>query len=50
MKECPVCGNRDIYVDQNGNAQCLRCGYTKRRVQRPEYGKRIFYIKKIGGR
>jgi len=37
MKECRVCGSRDIYVSKNGVAVCLKCGSKQFGVQRPDY-------------
>ena len=45
MKECRFCGSKDIYVNKNGVAVCLKCGNKQFGVQRPNYGKQI-YIKR----
>ncbi len=46
MRECPICGSKDIYVSKNGVAVCLKCGHKKFGVDRPNYGKHIVYIEK----
>ncbi|GEM_PF-6987321 len=46
MKECPACGSKEIYVNIKGYVQCLRCGFSRYGVERPNYGKKTVYIKK----
>lgn len=48
MKECKICGSKDIYTTKNGVALCLNCANKKYGVQRPDYGRRIIYVKKGG--
>jgi len=45
MRECPMCGSRDIYVNKQGVAVCLKCGHKRFGVARPDYGRRIIDLK-----